>query len=165
MGCISPRENLEDQIMIIKIKKVAIQMERENYLKILSEIEGRKINEDNFPEYLVSRNVKISKNINMRYDEENNEAPNEIKIENNNKTNVPQILNQGSTKENELDENQNEYKIKRNKINNQNESQPLTVNSKIIKKIMITKKKRKVSSRKVNNNNKNENNNKDKNNL
>ena len=165
MGCISPRENLEDQIMIIKIKKVAIQMERENYLKILSEIEGRKINEDNFPEYLVSRNVKISKNINMRYDEENNEAPNEIKIENNNKTNVPQILNQGSTKENELDENQNEYKIKLNKINNQNESQPLTVNSKIIKKIMITKKKRKVSSRKVNNNNKNENNNKDKNNL
>ena len=165
MGCISPRENLEDQIMIIKIKKVAIQMERENYLKILSEIEGRKINEDNFPEYLVSRNVKQSKNINMRYDEENNEAPNEIKIENNNKTNVPQILNQGSTKENELDENQNEYKIKRNKINNQNESQPLTVNSKIIKKIMITKKKRKVSSRKVNNNNKNENNNKDKNNL
>ena len=165
MGCISPRENLEDQIMIIKIKKVAIQMERENYLKILSEIEGRKINEDNFPEYLVSRNVKQSKNINMRYDEENNEAPNEIKIENNNKTNVPQILNQGSTKENELDENQNEYKIKRNKINNQNESQPLTVNSKIIKKIMKTKKKRKVSSRKVNNNNKNVNNNKDKNNL
>ena len=160
MGCSNPKENLQDQIMILKLKRVAIQMEREKSLKILSDIEGRNIDDDNLPEYLASRNVKHSQNLNMKYDEENNEVPNEIKIENNNITNVTQALIQGSIKENELEENQNEYNnlspndnIKTNNIVNQDISQPLNINSKIVKKKIIKKKKRKISSQTVNNDN------------
>ena len=166
MGCSSPRENLEDQIMILKLKRVAIQMEREKNLKILSGIEGRDINDDNLPEYLAARNGKLSKNINMKYEEEKNEVPNEIKIENSNITNVTQTLIQGSIKEHELEENKNEYNnllpndnIKPNNIVNQNESQPINIKKKIIKKIIIRKKKRAISSQTVNNDNKNINNN------
>ena len=104
MGCSSPKENLEDQIMILKLKRVAIQMEREKNLKILSEIEGRNIDDNNLPEYLSSRNVKQSKNINMKYHEEKNEVSNEVKIENNNITNISQALIQGPKKEQELEE-------------------------------------------------------------
>ena len=166
MGCSSPRENLEDQIMILKLKRVAIQMEREKNLKLLSGIEGRDINDDNLPEYLAARNGKLSKNINMKYEEEKNEVPNEIKIENSNITNVTQALIQGSIKEHELEENKNEYNnllpndnIKPNNIDNQNESQPINIKKKIIKKIIIRKKKRAISSQTVNNDNKNINNN------
>ena len=160
MGCSNPKENLEDQIMIIKLKSVAIQMEREKNLKILSEIEGRKIDDDNLPEYLASRNVRQSHNIDIKYDEENNEIHNELKIENNNITNVTQALAQGAIKEYGLEENQNGHNnlspndnINHNNIFNQNESQPLTIKSKIIKKKIIKKKKRKISSQTVNNNN------------
>ena len=166
MGCSNPKEKLEDQIMILKLKRVAIQMEREKNLKKLSEIEGRNIDEDNLPEYLSSRNVKQSKNINMKYVEEKNEVTNEIKIENNNITNISQALIQGSTQEHGLEEKQNEYNnllpndnIEPNNIINQNENQPLTIKSKIIKKIIIKKKKRKISSQTVNNAHKNINNN------
>ena len=90
MGCSNPKENLVDQIMVLKLKRIVIQMEREKNLKILSEIEGRNIDDNNLPEYLASRNVKQSQNININYDEENNEVPNEIKNENNNVANVSQ---------------------------------------------------------------------------
>ncbi len=160
MGCSNPRENLEDQIMIIKLKRIAIRMEREKNLKILSEIEGRSIDDDNLPDYLASRNVKQSKKINMKYEEENNEVSNEIKMENNNITNISHALIQVSKKENELEENQNEYKnilpddnINPNNIVNQNVIQPLAINSKIIKKKIIKKKKRKTSSQTVNHDN------------
>jgi len=166
MGCSNPKENLEDQIMIIKLKRIAIQMEREKNLKILSEIEGRNIDDDNLPEYLASRNVRQSHDINMKYVEENNEVHNKIKIENNNISNVTQALAQGSMQECGLEENQNGHNnlspndyIKTNNIFNQNGSQPLTINSKIIKKKIIKKKKRKISSQSVNNNNENINNN------
>ena len=162
MGCSSPKENLEDQIMILKLKRVAFQMEREKNLKILSEIEGRNIDDNNLPEYLSSRNVKQSKNINMKYHEEKNEVSNEVKIENNNITNISQALIQGPKKEQELEEKQNRYNnlspndnVKPNNIVNQNENQPLTINSKIIKKKIIKKKKRKISSQTNNNDNKN----------
>jgi hypothetical protein len=127
-------------------------MEREKNLKLLSGIEGRDINDDNLPEYLAARNGKLSKNINMKYEEEKNEVPNEIKIENNNITNVTQTLIQGSIKGHELEENKNEYNnllpndnIKSNNIDNQNESQPINIKKKTIKKIIIRKKKREIS--------------------
>ena len=164
MGCSSPKENLEDQIMMLKLKRVAIQMEREKSLKILSEIEGRNIDDDNLPEYLASRNVKQSKNIIMKNDEEKNELPNEIKIENNNISNISQALIQGLKKEQELEENKNEYNnllpndsIKADNIVNRNKRQALS--SKNIKKKIIKKKKRKISSQSVNNFHENINNN------
>jgi len=159
MGCSNPKENLVDQIMVLKLKRIAIQMEREKNLKILSEIEGRNIDDNNLPEYLASRNVKQSQNININYDEENDKVPNEIKNENNNVTNVSQELNQGSIKDCELEENKNEYNnlspndnIKANNIVNQSIGQPLTINSQISKKRIIRKKKKKISSQTVNNN-------------
>ena len=158
MGCSNPKENLVDQIMVLKLKRIVIQMEREKNLKILSEIEGRNIDDNNLPEYLASRNVKQSQNININYDEENNEVPNEIKNENNNVVNVSQEINQGSIKDCELEENKNEYNLslndnnKANNIVNQNIDQPLTINSQISKKRIIRKKKRKISSQTVNNN-------------
>ena len=151
MGCSSPKENLEDQIMILKLKRIAIQMEREKHLKILSEIEGRNIDDDNFPEYLASINIKQIKNINMKYDEEKGDVPNEIK-------------NQNSTKGHGLDEDQNrnnnilpDNNIKENNNVNRNESHELTIHTKNIKKKIIRKKKRIKSSLIVNNINDNEN--------
>ena len=52
MGCSNPREDLEDQIMLIRLKRMNIQMEKEKQCKKLSEIEGKNINLDNLSCYL-----------------------------------------------------------------------------------------------------------------
>ena len=52
MGCSGPREKLEDQMMIMKLERMEVQMEREKQLKKLSEIDGRKIQKNNIPDYI-----------------------------------------------------------------------------------------------------------------
>ena len=54
MGCGNTREDIEDKIMVIRLKRTNIQLEREKNLKILSELEGYPINMDNLADYLAS---------------------------------------------------------------------------------------------------------------
>ena len=52
MGCSSPQEKIEDQMMKIKLLRIDIQMERENKIKQLSEMTGKKIKYKNIPDYI-----------------------------------------------------------------------------------------------------------------
>ena len=52
MGCSSPQEKIEDQMMKIKLLRIDIQMERENKIKQLSEMTGNKITYNNIPDYI-----------------------------------------------------------------------------------------------------------------
>ena len=62
MGCSNSREKIEDQMMQIKLKRMEIQMERQNRIKELSEMEGRKICYKDIPDYIDPRFAK-EKNI------------------------------------------------------------------------------------------------------
>ena len=104
MGCSNSKEKLEDQINLIKLQRYTIQMEREKALKLLSEMEGRNIDDDNQADYLASKNVKQFKNMNMKYNEENNKVQKEQKIDKDNKT---QSLMLNSIEEHGLNDNQN----------------------------------------------------------
>ena len=104
MGCSNSKEKLEDQINLIKLQRYTIQMEREKALKLLSEMEGRNIDDDNLADYLASKNVKQFKNMNMKYNEENNEVQKEQKKDKDNKT---QSLILNSIEERGLNDNQN----------------------------------------------------------
>ena len=52
MGCSSPQEKIEDQMMKIKLLRIDIQMERENKIKELSKMTGNKIKYSNIPDYI-----------------------------------------------------------------------------------------------------------------
>ena len=63
MGCGNVREDLEDQIMLVRLQRMKIQMEREKSFKQLSELEGMTINIDNISDYLAKsgkiKNIKL----------------------------------------------------------------------------------------------------------
>ena len=52
MGCGSVREKLEDQMMVYKLERMEIQMEKEKELKKLSDIEGHAIERYQVPDYI-----------------------------------------------------------------------------------------------------------------
>ena len=52
MGCGSVREKLEDQMMVYKLERMEIQMEKERELKKLSDIEGHAIERHHVPDYI-----------------------------------------------------------------------------------------------------------------
>ena len=52
MGCGSPKKEVENQMMIIKLEKVNIQMERIKNLKLLEEMDGCKIKVNSMPDYI-----------------------------------------------------------------------------------------------------------------
>ena len=55
MGCGSAREKLENEMILMKLERIGIQMERQNQVKLLENIDGRKIKVPNIPDYLESR--------------------------------------------------------------------------------------------------------------
>ena len=69
MGCGTPKEKLENEIIAMKLERVGIQMERRNQIKLLEDIDGVKINEPNIPDYLAAKpkekNISTDKNTNM----------------------------------------------------------------------------------------------------
>ena len=65
MGCGSPREKIEDEMMVYKLERMAIQMEKEKELQKLAEIEGHAIERNIIPDYIDPEFAK-EKNI---YDE------------------------------------------------------------------------------------------------
>ena len=50
MGCGTPKEKLENEIIAMKLERVWVQMERRNQIKLLEDIDGVKINEPNIPD-------------------------------------------------------------------------------------------------------------------
>ena len=52
MGCGDTKEKIEDEMIKIKFKRAEIQMERKKQLKLLEEIEGKKISEPVIPDYI-----------------------------------------------------------------------------------------------------------------
>ncbi len=62
MGCGNSREKIENEIIAMKLERFGVQMERRNQIKLLEDIEGRKIEEPNIPDYLAMK----SKGINIR---------------------------------------------------------------------------------------------------
>ena len=52
MGCGSAREKIEDKMMVYKLERMEIQMEKEKELKKLAEIEGHTIERHKIPDYI-----------------------------------------------------------------------------------------------------------------
>ena len=52
MGCGDAKEKLEDQMMLVKLARMEIQMEKEKELKKLSEMEGKPIKRGMVPDYI-----------------------------------------------------------------------------------------------------------------
>ena len=52
MGCSGAKEKLEDQMMLVKLARMEIQMEKEKELKKLSEIEGKPVQRGVVPDYI-----------------------------------------------------------------------------------------------------------------
>ena len=52
MGCGTAREKLEDQMMVYKLERMEVQMEKEKELKKLAEIEGHTIERHHIPDYI-----------------------------------------------------------------------------------------------------------------
>ena len=55
MGCGSAREKLENEMILMKLERIGIQMERLNQVKLLEDIDGRKIKMPEIPDYLESK--------------------------------------------------------------------------------------------------------------
>jgi len=67
MGCSGPREKLEDKMMLMKLERMEIQMEKEKELNKLSQIEGHKIKPGHVPDYI---DPKFAKEKNIYDDDE-----------------------------------------------------------------------------------------------
>ena len=52
MGCAGEREKIEDKMMLMKLERMEVQMEKEKELKKLSEIEGHTIKRQQIPDYI-----------------------------------------------------------------------------------------------------------------
>ena len=71
MGCGSAREKLENEMILAKLQRIGIQMERQNQIKLLEKIDGRKINVPNIPDYIDSKfQIKLS-NKHLSYNNDN----------------------------------------------------------------------------------------------
>ena len=88
MGCGTAREKLEDEMMVYKLERMEIQMQKEKELKKLAEIEGHVIERHQIPDYidpefakekrLYADQINIKENIEKKEKKENKEN-NDIK--------------------------------------------------------------------------------------
>ena len=66
MGCGNLKKDIENQMMIIKLERVKIQMERINNLKLLEEIDGfKKTGFLPIPDYIEPNSEEKTNNLNM----------------------------------------------------------------------------------------------------
>ena len=80
MGCSSTREKIEDIMMVYKLQRMEIQMEKEKELKKLAEIEGRPIERSIVPDYIDPEFAKERK-LNEKEQDENKSKKKKNKIE------------------------------------------------------------------------------------
>ena len=76
MGCGSPREKIEDEMMVYKLERMSIQMEKEKELKKLAEIEGHPIERSKIPDYIDPQFAKEKRLYIDQNSENNNEKIN-----------------------------------------------------------------------------------------
>ena len=75
MGCSGAREKIEDKMMILKLERMEIKMEKEKELSKLSEMVGHKIKPGKIPDYIDPKFAKEKK----IYDEDDDEFYNNDK--------------------------------------------------------------------------------------
>ena len=86
MGCDTVKEKLEDKIMNYRLKRMAIQIEKEKQLKILSELEGQNIERPEVPDYIDPDFGKfIPNNQDDKSDEQKNDKEENINEDKNDK--------------------------------------------------------------------------------
>ena len=112
MGCSGDKEKLEDQMMLVKLKRMEIQMEKEKELKKLSEIEGkpvkRGINEE--------KEEKIIGRKRLRNEQNENVEEKEIKViskKNKNTKKEAKNIKNKNLEENEKDEEEDKKEEKK----------------------------------------------------
>lgn len=74
MGCTNARENIEDKMMLLKLKRIRIRMERDRLLKRLKKIDGHEIEIKEVPDYLAHPEITTSR---IQKNEPNNNINNE----------------------------------------------------------------------------------------
>ena len=52
MGCVGAREKIEDKMMLMKLERMEVQMEKEKELKKLADLEGHTIKRKHIPDYI-----------------------------------------------------------------------------------------------------------------
>ena len=80
MGCGTAREKLEDEMMVYKLERMEIQMQKEKELKKLAEIEGHTIERHPIPDYIDPQFAK-EKRLYPVQDENNNLNNNSVKTD------------------------------------------------------------------------------------
>ena len=69
MGCGSAREKLENEMIMMKLERIGIQMERQNQIQLLEKIDGRKMKVQQIPDYIdtkIFRKKLSKKKLNMK---------------------------------------------------------------------------------------------------
>ena len=81
MGCGSAREKIEDEMMVYKLERMEIQMQKEKELKKLAEIEGHTIERHKIPDYIDPEFAK-QKKLYEEYQNDDNSKKKDKKLNN-----------------------------------------------------------------------------------
>ena len=115
MGCSGPREKLEDKMMLMKLERMEIQMEKEKELNKLSQIEGHKIKPGYVPDYI---DPKFAKEKNIYEDDELEDKKTNANDKNKNKKGKEKEKDKSKSKKkdkNDKKENKEKNKSKKKK--------------------------------------------------
>jgi len=92
MGCGNAREKLENEMIMMKLERIGIQMERHNQIQLLEKIDGKKMKVPKIPDYIDTKDLrkrlskkklkmkKRSKSFNLRKKPKSEET-NEVDLE------------------------------------------------------------------------------------
>jgi len=107
MGCSGAREKIEDKMMILKLERMEIKMEKEKELSKLSEMVGHKIKPGKIPDYIDPKFAKEKK----IYDEDDDEFyNNDKKTDHNNNNKNKKGIEKNKNKEKSKKKNKNDKK-------------------------------------------------------
>ena len=77
MGCSTTREKLESRMLVLKLKKIEINQEREERIKDLQRITGKPVIRNEIPDYIdYSNDMNDELNSEKSYENNNNERQN-----------------------------------------------------------------------------------------
>ena len=86
MGCSTTREKLESRMLVLKLKKIEINQEREERIKDLQRITGKPVIRNEIPDYIdYSNDMNDELNNEKSYENNNNERQNNFNKNSNSK--------------------------------------------------------------------------------
>ena len=86
MGCSTTREKLESRMLVLKLKKIEINQEREERIKDLQRITGKPVIRNEIPDYIdYSNDMNDELNSEKIYENNNNERQNNFNKNSNSK--------------------------------------------------------------------------------